>query len=255
MKIHAHKLLIALNLILASQFVFAADVSMTERSFRISGEIVAGDYQKFLKLANQKIGARVILSSPGGDLNEAVKIAELVSRLNINTEVPKGEICASACFFIWINGERRVARKINSNSDKVSLGLHRPYLSNPTVERNSTENQINVQRRTIAYLEGKLIPRRLIDIMMARPSNDIYWMTETDLSELGEYPSHIEELYIAKCKYDRAYDDKWFDLMNQNKYAEAEALEKKQTAVEDCSIDVHIERLIRARQAFLSQRK
>lgn len=255
MKSYAYKLLTAINLIVASQLGFAADVTMTDRSFRISGQIVAGDYQKFVKLANQKLGARVILSSPGGDLNESIKIAELVSRLNLNTEVPKGEICASACFFIWINGERRVARKINPNSDKVSLGLHRPYLSNPTSERSSTENQINVQRRTIAYLEGKLIPRRLIDIMMARPSNDIYWMTESDLYELGEYPSHIEEPYIAKCKYDRAYDEKWINLMSQDKFAEAVNIEKKKALVEDCSMDVHIERLVSARQAFLNQKK
>jgi len=36
-------------------------------------------------------------------------------------------------------------------------------------------------------LENELIPRRLIDIMMSRPSNDIYWLTADDLLELGDY--------------------------------------------------------------------
>lgn len=255
MKSYASKLFIALNLIVASQLGLAADVTMTDRSFRINGQIVAGDYQKFVKLVHQKLGTHVVLSSPGGDLNEATKIAELVNRLALDTEVKKGEICASACFFIWLNGEQRIARKLNPNNDKVNLGLHRPYLSSPTVDRNSTETQMAVQRRTIAYLENKLIPRRLIDIMMARPSNDIYWMTEADLLELGEYPSHIEELYIAKCKYDRGYDEKWTNLMMQDKFAEAEAIEKRHAAVQDCSIDVHIERLVSGRQAFLTQKK
>ena len=39
--------------------------------------------------------------------------------------------------------------------------------------------------------------------MMSRPSNDIYWLTEADLREIGEYPPEIEEFLIQKCGYNR----------------------------------------------------
>ena len=58
-------------------------------------------------------------------------------------------------------------------------------------------------RKVTSYLEYHIVPRRIIDLMMSRPSNDIYWLTDGDIDELGNFPPALEELYITKCGYSR----------------------------------------------------
>ena len=56
------------------------------------------------------------------------------------------------------------------------------------------------------YLEAQMVPRRLIDLMMSRPSNDVYWLNSKDFQEFGEYRPEVEEFLINKCGYIRATD-------------------------------------------------
>ena len=53
-----------------------------------------------------------------------------------------------------------------------------------------------------------MVPRRLIDIMMTRPSSDIYWLKGDDLKQLGQFSPEIEEYFIQKCGYDRNWQEK-----------------------------------------------
>ena len=54
-----------------------------------------------------------------------------------------------------------------------------------------------------SYLSNANVPQRLIDLMMSRPSNDIYWMTDDDIEQLGAYSPGLEELLISRCGYSR----------------------------------------------------
>lgn len=53
-------------------------------------------------------------------------------------------------------------------------GLHRPFLVAPSGASESLELQATAMKRARVYLEGFLVSNRLIDLMMSRPSNDIY---------------------------------------------------------------------------------
>jgi ATP-dependent protease ClpP protease subunit len=251
------KALVLLVFLMKILNIQAATIGMDERgrSYKIDGEITAGDYQKFLKLVAQKRGVRLNLNSKGGNLAEAIKIAELTNRLSLWTYVGKGDLCASACFFIWMNGEYRTANKLQTTGSQMNIGLHRPYLSNPSAEISSTDTQQSVQRKTVVYLEERLVPRRLIDLMMSRASNEIYWMTEADYHELGEYPPHVEELVISKCQYDKNNWNKWFALMDQGRVNEANQIENKISAIEKCAGDIQVDRVIRARDKLFGMGK
>ena len=61
-------------------------------------------------------------------------------------------------------------------------------------------------RRVQSYLEAQMVPRRLIDLMMSRPSNDVYWLNSKDFQKFGEYRPDVEEFLINKCGYIRATD-------------------------------------------------
>lgn len=181
----------------------AAEVSLTAASastqfLEISGVIEQGDARKVAAaIAGAKLIASVQLSSPGGDVVEAVEIGELVRAARLDTGVAKLSYCASACFFIWMNGATRFA----SSDPRIlgRVGLHRPYLAATGNDDEHLSTQLALQRAVGKYLEDRMIPRRLVDLMMSRPSNMVYWMTDADIAEMGSSPPDLEELYIARC--------------------------------------------------------
>lgn len=80
---------------------------------KLSGAIVAGDSERFLRLAptipTMAHGLPVLLlESPGGSVGEAFKLSQLMETLRFHTVVPDGARCASACAsIIFISGTYR----------------------------------------------------------------------------------------------------------------------------------------------------
>jgi hypothetical protein len=182
----------------------AIEIKLSERGTKrglFSGAISSGDTQKaaafFLKNPHVIF---LYLDSPGGDVVEAIRLGELVRTLRIQVQVADRGLCASACFFVWLNGSYRSAAFDDRQEVSGRVGLHRPYLVNPANQETSLLRQSGIITGVRGYLESNFIPRRLIDIMMSRPSNDIYWLTENDLDELSPTPPALEELYLAKCQ-------------------------------------------------------
>ncbi len=186
----------------------------------IEGNIAAGDADRmYQQLISGRVVARVELNSPGGDVVEALRMAALISGLKVPTKVPPTKICASACFFLYLAGEPRegaeevvdwgalVPKNKNDSETSGRIGLHRPFLSKEFFSKvdaqKASKSQATLMKDVSAYLESKLVPRQLIELMMNRPSTDVYWMTGKDLMTLGEYSPDREELFTAKCGYDR----------------------------------------------------
>lgn len=74
----------------------------------ISGPIIPGMEKKVESLITPKIQG-VIIASPGGDLETAVKISRSIYNSQLSTLVPKHAMCYSACTLIFQAGQRRVA--------------------------------------------------------------------------------------------------------------------------------------------------
>lgn len=199
-------------LLLAPMFSHSAEIG-ADRPGNISvvGLITKGDAEKLKNvMRTQKHGiAAINLDSPGGDVAEAIQMAEITKPLYVLVRVAPGKYCASACFFLWLAGAPRSATAQESVQRLTKLGLtpsgilglHRPYLQN----FDSVSNKQNeVMRQVQSYLEAQMVPRRLIDLMMSRPSNDIFWLNSKDFQEFGEYGPDVEEFLISKCGYIRA---------------------------------------------------
>lgn len=188
----------------------AMDIVVESNWVRMRGEITRGDTQKLLRAIRDvqhdyAIPGMVLLSSPGGDVNEAVMMAEIINRLQWSVAIEQRRVCASACFFLFLAGEHRSAEGMPATSSSRPalagrLGLHRPYVRGVTDANEYQRKQRILMQKVSIYLERKRVPRRLIDIMMSRSSEDIYWPTRTDLREIGLVPAEIEELYLARCK-------------------------------------------------------
>ena len=111
--------ILSVVLILFSSSVFSAEIysrlidSDGDYFLVIKGEIIEGDYNRFLNNINKHRAFPTIiwLSSPGGDVLEAIKIGRVIRDGVIETGlgIPDSleDTCSSSCFLIWSAGVRR----------------------------------------------------------------------------------------------------------------------------------------------------
>lgn len=230
-----------------------------------SGEITAGDSQRLAKYIASNIDwiESINLNSAGGDLDEAIKMGEIIRMARIDTMVQPGKICASACFFIWINGADRVMfhtpppNKITGVINPSKIGLHRPYLRKISNTEQSIAAQGSAMRMADKYLSERQVPRYLIDLMMSRGSNDIYWLTPEDSANLGGTPPDLEELYISHCKDNRKklYEQITLAKLNENKSLESILMDNL-FKINSCISDINFSaRLKASSNGFKSSQK
>lgn len=233
-------ILIALMAITLIASASAADVYRVKSAIFIEGEIEDGDAEKTaVVLASRSTVGIFRVNSLGGSVTEAIKIGSLIEGAKAGVLIKKGELCASACFFLYINGYFRGASGFSpkdgetpSNAKRLLghtfVGIHRPYLgSKNEVTADSATKQGELINQIKVYLRKKAIPEYLIDEMMGHPSNDIYWLQDKDLLMLGEYDAGVEEVLIKECNYVR-------EMWKQS--------QERQDRFIKCSVDVVFER-------------
>ena len=137
----------------------------------LRGEIVKGDLDK---LASADLyGGVLCLESPGGEINEALKIAEFIRSRSIGTRVPADATCASACALAFMAGG-----KLGSDSGEgtvldraihptAKLGFHAPQL----VVKDRLYSQDSV---TAAYALSLRILSRVVDTFVVTRATSEY---------------------------------------------------------------------------------
>lgn len=182
----------------------------------LKGQIIPGDYERLIKIIGNDPARfwrahALILASPGGDIEEAEKIANFVKSAYLPVFV--GHIfgpCVSACFFIYVAAPMRLA-------DPRTLGIHRPYIDPSRMNALSPSQAEALQRKVLRearrYLEDLDVPTNLIDAMFQRASSEIYWLSILDVDQqLGRRPPWYEQFLIARCGFDKALDKQYFDF-------------------------------------------
>jgi hypothetical protein len=202
--------------------IFPSGRRPTEQSCReilISGPIQSGDAQKFTNLLRQNhpfVGG-VTIASPGGSVEDALKMGRLIRRHLLSTRVPfysldasngtggtipEGErvcegprcICASACFLVWAGGYSR---------DGEVLGIHSPSIKSTSFSELPADRASKLYRELISdigrYLEDVDIPRKFRDLMSDTSSNDMRWLTSKEAEALTN-PSSIWTWIAASCE-------------------------------------------------------
>ena len=216
--------LLLITLTLIGHPALSADYALEKKYVvSLSGKITPGDAERLAAyFMTQRVINTIYLNSPGGDLNEALRIAELVKSGGVRVSVKSGSICASSCFFIFIAGTDRTAATAaddGSYPKKASkkfgyVGIHRPYFAKSDGDRSSAKQQEAMMAQAKSYLASRGVAQHLIDLMMSRPSNDIYWLSERDLEAIGPYDPGDEENLIRRCNYKRIakiVEENWSD--------------------------------------------
>ena len=166
----------------------AAEISAVPEGISVSGQIVAGDYKRLATFVmrnpsrlNSFLEGALVLNSPGGNVDEAMKIANLLDRSFAATSVLRGTTCASSCFLLWAAGASR--------SLSGTLGVHRLSLRSSSADIRDTEHVVRPAAQAIeAFLSRVGIPRRIVDKMTETAPSDLFmidgrWLIEEELGQ------------------------------------------------------------------------
>ena len=142
----------------------------------ISGNIAPGDIDALrasIKAANDagKLVTSLRLNSDGGNLLEAVGMADWVKSAKISTNVGQGATCASACFLIFAAGETKYA------NISARIGVHRAS-EKGVVSRAGTTSMADVAKELD-------VPWSIIRRMINTPPGEMEWLSLADLRLMG----------------------------------------------------------------------
>jgi len=178
----------------------------------LKGEITPGDYDYLLKIiwndpARFLLNRIIVLASPGGDIQEAMKIARFVKGVYATAYVgPDTGVCASACFFIFASAAYRLA-------DARTVGIHRPYVDPRRLASLSPSQaealQNDLFRQARSYLQELQIPTSIIDTMFQRASSEVYWLSDAE-QQIGRYAPWYEQFLIGRCGLNKSIEQRYF---------------------------------------------
>jgi hypothetical protein len=168
----------------------------------LRGKIDEGDAAKLQRLIAQDpkrfalYGSWLLLDSPGGDFDEALKIATLLR--TYPTWVVVERRCVSACFLLYVAGASRMTGMVGN-----VLGVHSPYYEREQFARLSAPDAERAHRslleRTTAYLRLNTVPEPIIEKMVRTSSATVAWLTDDEVRSSGDKPLWFRELALARC--------------------------------------------------------
>ena len=99
------------------------------------GEIEEGDKYGLRKALRENKIEKIVLISPGGSVYEGLEMANIIFDNEIDTYVPKGQVCASACSFMFFAGNKKIAHgqlgvhqfAKEDGSQKIEVGVAQSF--------------------------------------------------------------------------------------------------------------------------------
>ena len=142
-----------------------------------SGQVTLGDAERF-QAALHKLppGARATalsLDSPGGDLEEGLRMGDSVRAARLPTVVGDGAKCASACVIIFAAGSHLFA------SNSALIGVH--SASNNGVDTPDAQAATVVMARRLAEYG---VPEAILGKMVTAHPSQIWWLNRSDLDSM-----------------------------------------------------------------------
>jgi hypothetical protein len=146
----------------------------------LSGEITQGDsdaLKENIRKANSGnlIVSLIRLDSPGGNILEAVRLADIIRFGKISTSVVGTSKCASACFIIFASGSERFANYT------ASIGVH--GASDENGQETDGSGAATVSMARVAKELG--VPAGIIGKMVVTPPEQMVWLSSDELRSMG----------------------------------------------------------------------
>jgi len=166
---------------LTSSLVAKADVDGAghgRQALFVSGKIgpaSASWFRDRLNEAHLAAGDLVLLSSPGGDVNQAMIIGETIRARGLVTAVGvvdgagriKPSYCASACVLVYAGGKNRLG------IEGSALGVHR-FVTSGTGDTDLVAETQRVEGAVLAYMTKMGVSSAVVEAMSA--TSDVRWL-------------------------------------------------------------------------------
>lgn len=196
--------------------------SYVARWITVEGEIQKGDLPKIIAgFDRTHLVNRIDVWSPGGDVDEAIKIAEFANEMLVEVSGPVGTtsnckppfknptgdvmkryprnpancVCYSACAVIWLAAPKRTS--------PYGVGVHRAkfdpaYFSGLNAVQAEQRYRLLLDKLN-SFLAEHDVPKSILDKMNVTTSNDIHVLTLDEVALIGEYRPFFDELLNARC--------------------------------------------------------
>jgi hypothetical protein len=116
-------------------------------------------------------------------LAEGMRLGRFFKVAHIKAVVEGGQICASACALAFLGGTDNDGNPWRSSSTNSRLGFHE--FSTPGAKmQNENDTQVIVSQ-VLQYGKEVSAPLDLLILNFATSSDDIYWLSQTEICSLG----------------------------------------------------------------------
>ncbi|WP_298845266.1 hypothetical protein [uncultured Roseobacter sp.] len=147
----------------------------------LTGQIAEGDAARFAgTLAEQTDGLAVVrLNSPGGSVTDALEIGRALRAQGLGTVAGAGDICLSACPYIFAAGTGRTAH------EDAQIGVHQHFFgaSSALPAYWAVEVIQRGQADVMRYLDGMGVDTLVMQHAMATPPDEIYVLLPEELAK------------------------------------------------------------------------
>jgi hypothetical protein len=197
---------------LVSTAACSADFQLSDSKHELylEGEIEQGDYHRIMQvlLDLDALPRTISLNSPGGDIEEAIKIGKLLRRALFQSTISRFGQCDSACFILWVSAVRKFHASVRTDQNTTEwegkIGLHRPYYGRSEYSQLTTGEAKNAYHKldmsVRQYLSELKIPSDITERMFRTKSTDADYVSDAFLiDKLGTEAPFFEEWLIAKC--------------------------------------------------------
>jgi len=149
------------------------------------------DFRRAMRQADISL---LVLSSPGGSLEEGMLFAETLHDLGINTAVLENEFCASACALVFFAGRERLL--------EGRVGVHQ--FQSVDGEASESETQWTVAD-LIQVLSRFEVPITVLERMLQTPPDQMFWF-DSRSAALFSRSTGVPETALLRRDSDRAVD-------------------------------------------------
>ncbi|MBW3097142.1 hypothetical protein KY465_07605 [Pseudohoeflea sp. DP4N28-3] len=198
----------AFALTLAASFTgcaYGATITKSDNDvcvLKLEGEIIAGDFARFMQLAAAEFKGvdgesssadTICLNSPGGSVLEGVNLAKQFYKQGVGTVIPAGAECHSMCAIMFMMGIAQgpevnfVNRRLHVTG---TLGFHRPYLALDSDELVSARalpvahdwameammELMILANSQVPWSASTMMRPDLIQLMLTHVGNDFYYI-------------------------------------------------------------------------------
>lgn len=145
-----------------------------------SGVIEPADLPQVAKALASNAPEYLVLDSPGGDVRTSLSIGRLVRAYGVDTYVPEGGVCYSACVFLFSSGVERLV----STAGKV--GVHQFYGGHAGARAEVVQAETQRLSGTILAFLLEMGVSALVSVVASdTPPDDIHVFSPEELEAYG----------------------------------------------------------------------